>query len=802
MVVNIQTGERNYHTQINSALYSAYNAVISGLDINVINNMDITLNSGSVIYKGSKIDLNSTTLTLSQGDNNYPRIDLIVYDGNNITVLEGTPSSDPKPSSYDPNDVLVLYQVYVELQTTVINQSDIKDLRVPFRIAYIPNIETDVDLNQNQLINVVAHKSSTYPSTPVEGQLFYKTDDKRYYIYNGTEWLALGSNVKWEEVNYDTSIERDKGYVVKPLPWDISVVVYRGSSPELAGTGITDVYITSDGKKMFVLADGQDSIYQYTLKKAWDITTAVYDGKSFSVGNEEDIPTGFTFKPDGTKLYVVGYTNLKIYQYTLSTPWDISTASYDSVNNNLNQDSGPVGIVFSSDGSKLFMAGNGADAVYQYSLTTPWDVSTLSYDSITLDASAQDNGIRGLCFNSDGTKLYLAGSGNDKIYQYTLSTPWSLLGASYDNKSIDVSTDVGNPSGVVVNPEGTRFFVSSLSNNYVHQYYARGPILTLPSSLEKGDTFRIISMAEGTRISLNTGQLVYNLGNTITGPSEYVEIDESNSYLELVSISTTELNVTAFYKNKVYSLSDLSNVNINSPVDGQGLVYSSGTWINRDIATQEELDNVNNSLNNHLNDTNNPHQTNLSNLTDTQITTPTDGEGLVYDSGSWKNIAVATQTELDNINSTLTNHINDTNIHFTQVEISITKSQVSDFVETDYVHTTGNEDINDTKRFNGLVAFTQEMSASSAIDWNQGNKQSITLTGDVTLTFTDPAGPCNLILKIVQDSVGGHNVTFPANVKWEGGSAPDLSSDTGGSIRIVTLYFDGSDYYAQITDSY
>ncbi len=112
-----------------------------------------------------------------------------------------------------------------------------------------------------------------------------------------------------------------------------------------------------------------------------------------------------------------------------------------------------------------------------------------------------------------------------------------------------------------------------------------------------------------------------------------------------------------------------------------------------------------------------------------------------------------------------------------------------------------NAEFSDLK-INQSAYFDEEVSASSTIDWTQGNKQSITLTGDVTLTFTDPNGPCNLILKIVQDSTGGHSVTFPSNVKWEGGNVPDLSTDSGDTVRIVSLYFDGTNYYAQITDAY
>ena len=40
-------------------------------------------------------------------------------------------------------------------------------------------------------------------------------------------------------------------------------------------------------------------------------------------------PNGLTFKNDGSKVYVVGLSG-NVFEYNLTTPWDISTAFYDS----------------------------------------------------------------------------------------------------------------------------------------------------------------------------------------------------------------------------------------------------------------------------------------------------------------------------------------------------------------------------------------------------------------------------------------------------------------------------------------
>jgi len=82
--------------------------------------------------------------------------------------------------------------------------------------------------------------------------------------------------------------------------------------------------------------------------------------------------------------------------------------------------------------------------------------------------------------------------------------------------------------------------------------------------------------------------------------------------------------------------------------------------------------------------------------------------------------------------------------------------------------------------------------SAKTIDWTNGNKQKLTITENTTLTFTDPSGPCNLILKLVNG--GAYTITWPGEVKWADGSEP---SWTSSGTDIVALYYDGSSYFAQ-----
>ena len=51
-------------------------------------------------------------------------------------------------------------------------------------------------------------------------------------------------------------------------------------------------------------------------------TTSFVD--TFSVASKETGPTGLTFNNDGTKMYVVGYIGDAVHEYSLSTGFDIS----------------------------------------------------------------------------------------------------------------------------------------------------------------------------------------------------------------------------------------------------------------------------------------------------------------------------------------------------------------------------------------------------------------------------------------------------------------------------------------------
>jgi len=261
--------------------------------------------------------------------------------------------------------------------------------------------------------------------------------------------------------------------------FDLSNAAYDSVSFSVGSqeTNPFSLNFNNDGTKMYVIGTAQNKVFQYSLSTAYDLSTASYDSVSFSVSTQESTARTVSFNLDGTKMYVSGNGNKSIFQYTLALAYNLVTASYDSVSFNFStQDANPLGVAFNNDGTKLYMVGLSTDTVYQYSLSTAFDISTVSYDSVSFSVTSQDTQPFNIAFNSDGSKMYIVGFTNDSIYQYTLSTPFDLSTASYDSVSFSVSSQDTGPAGVLFKPDGTKMYMIGQTNDTIYQYTSSSPI--------------------------------------------------------------------------------------------------------------------------------------------------------------------------------------------------------------------------------------------------------------------------------------------------------------------------------------
>ena len=272
------------------------------------------------------------------------------------------------------------------------------------------------------------------------------------------------------------------------LGYGLNNANYDSKSFSVAGqdTNPTGLAFKADGTKVYIAGNGTDSVYQYSLSTAWDISTASYDSVSFSLSSQDTSPSGPTFKPDGTSFYIVGSIGTRVYQYTLSTAWDLSTASYASKSFLYSsQEGGMEHVRLKTDGTKMYLIGADTDAVYQYSLSTAWDVSTASYDSVSFSVASEELSSRTFDFNSDGSSFFIVGDTNSTVYQYDLSTAWDLSTASYSGVSFSVSAQETTPRALSFGNSGTKMYTAGSTNDTIYQYSTiSAALVTWPSSIE------------------------------------------------------------------------------------------------------------------------------------------------------------------------------------------------------------------------------------------------------------------------------------------------------------------------------
>ncbi len=248
---------------------------------------------------------------------------------------------------------------------------------------------------------------------------------------------------------YITNREADKAaYIIEyslTKPFDISTatISFTGGTPK--GTALTcaaegvgqmnfphSIEFNSDGTRMFITTnEGIGSfdfgVWQFKLTTPYDSTSLVCE-KIFeiAIGDENQIRT-LAFKPDGTRMFIGGIKNDKLRQYDLANPFDLRSGvtpggtsdSLDSADTNMRN------IQFNPDGTQLFFAGNENTRMNKYSLSTAYDITTLSSTFTTFDLGSRTNNMMGFIFASNFTKLFVtsddgSGSGTNQIHEYEI----------------------------------------------------------------------------------------------------------------------------------------------------------------------------------------------------------------------------------------------------------------------------------------------------------------------------------------------------------------------------------------------
>lgn len=259
-------------------------------------------------------------------------------------------------------------------------------------------------------------------------------------------------------------------------PWGIRKTQYDGTNLDIT-TAESDapggLKIRPGGSDIYVRSLPSDEIGQFNLPEAYDLLSASFYG-SLNVSTEVggNGPIGFDFRRDnGDKLYVLD-TNGGLFQYSLSTSWNVTTATYDSVSINIasNIPGEEADIRFKDDGTEFYVLDQ-ASNVSVFTLGTAWDINTTSF-SASYDVSTDGLSIPlSFDFGDNGTILCIVDntSTNANIYYFSLQNPWDFS-LFYLSHRVNTESETGGtsfgPTGIDFADNGQYVYVLGRPGGY------------------------------------------------------------------------------------------------------------------------------------------------------------------------------------------------------------------------------------------------------------------------------------------------------------------------------------------------
>ncbi|MBC37703.1 MAG: hypothetical protein CMH91_01400 [Oceanicaulis sp.] len=220
-----------------------------------------------------------------------------------------------------------------------------------------------------------------------------RASEELYGYYGGYDWV---------NVQYDVGNEFAPG---------------DGTAPASKGA-----WMSPDGLN-FAWIDSSNNIRTGLMATAYDLSTIAPrpDTLNTSSLHSENSPDGLTMKPDGTKLYFCGNSIDRVWQYSLSTPFDLSTATLDG---NKGLSNVPRSIQFSPDGLKFFYSHNGG--CVGASLDIAWDVVGSTWSGF-ISSTANAVTARAFVWIDNGLSLLSIRGGNPSyLERHTVSPAFSF----------------------------------------------------------------------------------------------------------------------------------------------------------------------------------------------------------------------------------------------------------------------------------------------------------------------------------------------------------------------------------------
>lgn len=245
--------------------------------------------------------------------------------------------------------------------------------------------------------------------------------------------------------------------------WDISSATYSNLKFATAITYFRGVALGRNGTRLYTM--DLNSIYEYNLTTPYDISTAVSVRSKSLDSLQVDDYHALAISPNGSKLYAGG--DRYIREFSFGSSWNVSTLTLTS-SFQVTDSNDILGVTFTSDGKKMYVfEENAGRDIKEYSLTTAWDLTTASYVRTAVYSGSLGVNI---FIKPDGKKFYVADFTDSKLYQYSLPMEGNLSSLTAES-SLSVNSQ---PWPFTFSTDGRYFYVVSNADKDIYQYEMTG----------------------------------------------------------------------------------------------------------------------------------------------------------------------------------------------------------------------------------------------------------------------------------------------------------------------------------------
>ena len=291
-------------------------------------------------------------------------------------------------------------------------------------------------------------------------------------IFNGDGtkmwWIDGSTNGYWRQ--YDILV-----------PWDlhtlVKVEVYQWNHEIGWGNQVNgdahSARFSADGTRL-IIHDGTRSgntLFSYTLSEPWEPKSAVLESQTAPTMIDDAVEvgtSGFWMDDSGTKMWVYSWSSRWVGEWSLSTPFDITTAT-KVIDRDMSLYGGAFKygtewMGFDPTGRYLYQFfSSPLDLVSWYECDTPYDMENITHKGAGLRPIFDWMGgwpYGQFVITPNGQDILFVNSNYDSLTRQRMSTPWDINTANPPNKNA-MLWNASYPRSMQVSPDGHHLILYS-----------------------------------------------------------------------------------------------------------------------------------------------------------------------------------------------------------------------------------------------------------------------------------------------------------------------------------------------------